>query len=54
MKGSDLRIRKDSSPFTGGFLEILGGGLEVTVPITDDNLYRMIALKMGQEMPIYF
>jgi hypothetical protein len=54
VKDSEWRLRKDSSPSTGGFLELCSQGLEVTLPISDGDFQKLVAIKLSQEIPLYF
>ena len=47
-------MRKDSTPNLGGFLELMVEGVEVSVPISDDDFHKLIAIKLGKEIPLYF
>jgi hypothetical protein len=47
-------MRKDSTPSLGGFLEMIGEGVEISIPISDDDFHKLIAIKLGKEIPLYF
>lgn len=47
-------MRKDSTPSTGGFLELFGGTVDIVLPISDDDFHRLLAMKLGKEIPLYF
>ena len=54
LKASEWHIRKDSTPATGGVLELTTNGIEITVPLSDDDLHNILAIKLSKEIPLYF
>ena len=54
LKASEWHIRKDSTPSTGGFLELTTNGVEITIPLTDDDLQNILAVQLSKAIPLYF
>ena len=54
LKASEWHIRKDSTPPTGGFLELTTNGMEIVVPLSDEDLHNILAIKLSKEVPLYF